>query len=90
MMTEKQHKTSVLLDPLNRSNGRNRHNTPEDLFNCGGFALSVYSWVLPYEKGDGAQGWTDEKRMQLVDLLWDWYDAEEIEKLLVERYRISS
>lgn len=35
-------------DPLNLDGFRNRYNMTRKYYNCGGFALGVYSWVRPY------------------------------------------
>ena len=60
--------TYAQTDPFNRNGKRNRSNTDTDAYNCGGFALSTYSWYVPYrsdeqmqiyERWAGIQMWLD-------------------------------
>lgn len=58
---------SLLKDPLNESKGRNRRNTPEKLYNCGGFALSTYDWLCPYAEKPEQDSWTERSRILYVE-----------------------
>ena len=40
---------SQFYDSLNKRHERNLNNTPRRSFNCGGFALGIYSWYCPRE-----------------------------------------
>lgn len=44
--------TYAQTDPFNRNGKRNRSNTDTDAYNCGGFALSTYSWYVPYRSDE--------------------------------------
>ena len=39
-------------DPLNRDNSRNIKNTERYLYNCGGYALGIFSWYCPHDEDD--------------------------------------
>lgn len=35
-------------DELNNLKSRNINNTSKDIYNCGGYALGIFNWFLPY------------------------------------------
>lgn len=89
MMTREQFEKSLQTDPLNISHKRNRYNTPREVYNCGGFALSTYDWLCPYVRTDDSTAkydlpdgtYTDEERAFIIEHLiengWTEVDIEE-------------
>lgn len=55
-------------DYLNRKNNRNRNNTYQCDYNCGGFALNTFNWYKPYE---GSFEWREQL---LIDWSGEYYD----------------
>ena len=55
-------------DYLNRKNNRNRDNTYQGDYNCGGFALNTFNWYKPYE---GSFEWREQL---LTDWSGEYYD----------------
>ena len=63
--------TYAQTDPFNRNGKRNRSNTDTDAYNCGGFALSTYSWYVPYRSDEQRQIYERWANIQM------WLDAAE-------------
>ena len=56
-------------DEYNVNGKRNRKNTNREDYNCGGYALQTFSWVLPCEDEDECS--------ELYDLDIDWEEEED-------------
>ena len=86
-MSNAQFHNSVDNDPDNSSNYRSRNNTPRSLYNCGGYALSTYTWVLPcirsFEDFTDYQDWTLDELQHFDDFEHDYTDGRR-EALMVE------
>ncbi len=58
-----------LIDAYNENGTRNMKNVSRDQFNCGGYALETYNWVLPCD--------SEEECEELYDFdMWE-YDYDE-------------
>lgn len=68
-----------MKDYLNRKGKRNRYNTDETSYNCGGYALDTYSWYYPYDDWDDI--------IDDVDCMFDdGYSIDEVNSTLIERF----
>lgn len=56
-------------DEYNVNGKRNRKNTEREDYNCGGYALQTFSWILPCEDEDECS--------ELYDLDIDWEEEED-------------
>ena len=56
-------------DEYNVNGKRNRKNTEREDYNCGGYALQTFSWILPCEDEDECA--------ELYDLDIDWEEEED-------------
>lgn len=92
-MTRAEFKESVRIDPLNFHRIRNRHNTPCEAYNCGGFALSIYDWICPYICTDHStrkydlpdDAYTDDAReTMMIELINDGFEESDIEEEILQ------
>lgn len=89
-MSRAEFQESLRRDPNNEQGGRNQRNTPQESYNCGGFALSIYDWVTPYSKAsypnENENEYTDDDREALMLELYEanWL-IEDIENEIIKR-----
>lgn len=48
-----------MLDEYNMNGSRNRKNTDRHDYNCGGYALETFSWILPCDNEVECEEWYD-------------------------------
>lgn len=65
---------SIARDPYNSSNSRNIKNTPKAVYNCGGYALNLFSWYCPWGED------VSETETPLARAYWadDYFDNDEL------------
>lgn len=56
-------------DPYNHSNGRNRDNTPQNEYNCAGYALNTFSWYCPHDDESEWFNWSANWDMEYMRML---------------------
>lgn len=79
-----------MSDPKNIKNLRNFRNTKKRDYNCGGYALGCYSWVLPYYEQPfdsffmGLVNFSWEKLCEFTDISVNWLISEFPSLLYIE------
>ena len=65
---------SIANDPYNMSNTRNIHNINKAYYNCGGYALNLFSWYCPWGED------VSETETPLARAYWadDYFDDDEL------------
>ena len=65
---------SIELDPYNLSNTRNIRNIDKSYYNCGGYALNLFSWYCPWGED------VDETETPLARAYWadEYFDDDEM------------
>lgn len=64
---------SIERDPYNMSNQRNISNTDKAMYNCGGYALNLFSWYCPWDED------LEVYETPLARAYWDGENYEENE-----------
>lgn len=72
-----------MSDFLNKKMGRTEYNTDVYSYNCGGYALSTYTWYLPYREWDG--DWSHADRIN--DLLCEGASESDIYDTILDHDR---
>ena len=94
VLRRNQYIESCVSDQMNSRKKRNPHNIYQGWYNCGGLALNVFNWVVPYMRTDETcffdstivDEYTDVDREDLMCALNDeGWSKSEIEKEILER-----
>ena len=70
-------------DPKNIKRARNMNNTSTCDYNCGGFALSIFSWYTPFNEitdieFEGPEDYSEIEEIAIDNILADFPDLEPV------------
>ena len=69
-----------MKDKLNLKGHRNQKNTATHSYNCYGYALNTFSWMLPYDADE-----EDLRDSEIEELFDNGFTLEEIEDIILEK-----